>query len=191
MREGLSSASPTWPSWRRCIKSSQSHTIRVSTALGGPIGWLLILLSICVLSVCFERLRFWFLWWKRRSYYRHQWLESLHQGGQHPLSWMEDRDLEMGFAQPFLESMSVIAPLIGLMGTVLGLSQLLSTMGPQLIVPDGGNRGGFGDVLVSTALGLGISLMATITFHLNQGFRQWQLSLWRRDLNRQSTNRIP
>lgn len=104
---------------------------------------------------------------------------------------MEDRDLEMGFAQPFLESMSVIAPLIGLMGTVLGLSQLLYAMGPQLIVPNGANRGGFGDVLVSTAMGLGISLMATITFHLNQGFRQWQLSLWRRDMNRQSMDQLP
>ena len=163
----------------------------MSTALGGPIGWLLILLSICVLSVSFERMRFWFLWWKRRAYYRNQWLERLHQGGKHPLSWMEDRDLEMGFGQPFLESMSVIAPLIGLMGTVLGLSQLLSAMGPQMIMPIGAQRGGYGDVLLSTALGLAISLVATITFHFNQGFRQWQLSLWRRDMNRQAIDQIP
>jgi biopolymer transport protein ExbB len=159
----------------------------VKTALGGPIGWLLILLSISVLTVTFERLRFWILWWKRRAHHRSQWLESLRLGGNSPLRWMEERDLEMGFAQPFLEASSVIAPLTGLIGTVLGLSRLLSAMGPQMVLPPGSDLGGFGDVLVSTALGLCISLLATVTFHFNSGLRRWQLARWQRDLNRQST----
>lgn len=158
----------------------------MKTALGGPIGWLLILLSISVLTVTFERLRFWVLWWKRRAHYRNQWLESLRHGGTSPLRWMEERDLEMGFAQPFLEASSVIAPLTGLIGTVLGLSRLLSAMGPEMILPPGSDLGGFGEVLVSTALGLSISLLATLTLHVNNGLRQWQLSRWQRDLNRQS-----
>jgi len=158
----------------------------VKTALGGPIGWLLILLSISVLTITFERLRFWVLWWKRRAHYRNQWLESLRHGGTSPLRWMEERDLEMGFAQPFLEASSVIAPLTGLIGTVLGLSRLLSAMGPEMILPPGSDLGGFGEVLVSTALGLCISLLATLTLHVNNGLRQWQLSRWQRDLNRQS-----
>lgn len=158
----------------------------MKTALGGPIGWLLILLSISVLTVTFERLRFWVLWWKRRAHYRNQWLESLRHGGTSPLRWMEERDLEMGFAQPFLEASSVIAPLTGLIGTVLGLSRLLSAMGPEMILPPGSDLGGFGEVLVSTALGLCISLLATLTLHVNNGLRQWQLSRWQRDLNRQS-----
>jgi biopolymer transport protein ExbB len=99
---------------------------------------------------------------------------------------MEERDLEMGFAQPFLEASSVIAPLTGLIGTVLGLSRLLSAMGPEMILPPGSDLGGFGEVLVSTALGLSISLLATLTLHVNNGLRQWQLSRWQRDLNRQS-----
>lgn len=158
----------------------------MKTALGGPIGWLLILLSISVLTITFERLRFWVLWWKRRAHYRNQWLESLRHGGTSPLRWMEERDLEMGFAQPFLEASSVIAPLTGLIGTVLGLSRLLSAMGPEMILPPGSDLGGFGEVLVSTALGLCISLLATLTLHVNNGLRQWQLSRWQRDLNRQS-----
>ena len=173
------------PFFRRCIKSLQPQASSVKTALAGPVGWLLIILSISVLTVTFERLRFWFLWWKRRTLIRNQWLESLRQGGASSLRWMEERDLEMRFAQPFLEAASVIAPLTGLIGTVFGLSRLLSAMGPELILPPGSHLGGFGEVLLSTALGLCISLLATVTLHLNNGLRQWQLSRWQRDLNRQ------
>lgn len=157
----------------------------MKTALGGPIGWLLILLSIAVLTVAFERLRFWFLWWKRRGQVRNQWMDSIQHGGNAPFIWMEERDLEMRFAQPFLEASTVIAPLMGLIGTVFGLSRLLSAMGPEMILPPGRHLGGFGDVLVSTAMGLSISLLASVTLHLNNGLRQWQLSRWQRDLNRQ------
>jgi biopolymer transport protein ExbB len=59
-------------------------------------------------------------------------------------------------------------------------------MGPEMILPPGSDLGGFGEVLVSTALGLSISLLATLTLHVNNGLRQWQLSRWQRDLNRQS-----
>jgi biopolymer transport protein ExbB len=171
------------PFFSPCIKSLHPQTISVKTALAGPVGWLLIFLSISVLTVTFERLRFWFLWWKRRSLIRNQWLDCLGRGGATPLCWMEERDLEMRFAQPFLEAVSVIAPLTGLIGTVLGLSHLLSAMGPDLILPPGRHLGGFGEVLVSTALGLCISLLATVMFHLNNGLRQWQRSRWQRDLN--------
>ena len=156
----------------------------MKTALAGPVGWFLIILSIAVLTVTFERLRFWFLWWKRRTLIRSQWLESLSRGGTSPLCWMEERDHEMRFAQPFLEAASVIAPLTGLIGTVFGLSRLLSAMGPELILPPGSHLGGFGEVLVSTAMGLCISLLATVMFHLNNGLRQWQLSIWQRDMKR-------
>lgn len=152
-------------------------------ALGGPAGWLLILLSISVLTVTFERIRFWTLWWRRRSSLRHQWADLLRLGGQGPLVWMEDRDLEMGFAQGFLEAATVIGPLIGLIGTVLGLSHLLITMGPQLLLPAGGTLSGFGEALLSTAMGLAVSLLATVTLHINNALRQRQLAIWRRDLH--------
>lgn len=88
----------------------------------------------------------------------------------------------MGFAQPFLEAAIVIAPLLGLIGTVFGLSQLLSAMGPQLLLPAGRDLSGLGDMLVSTGLGLVVSLLATVTWHINNGLRQWQIGLWIRDL---------
>jgi biopolymer transport protein ExbB/TolQ len=43
---------------------------------------------------------------------------------------------------------------------------------------------GFGEALLSTGLGLLVSLLATVTWQVNNGLRQWQLSLWRRDLRR-------
>lgn len=108
----------------------------------------------------------------------------MRQGEKHAESWMTERDLEMRFAQSFLEAAIVIAPLLGLIGTVLGLSRLLSSMGPNLLLPEGGDFHGFGEILLSTAMGLVVSLMATVTWHLNNGLRQWQLALWQKDLRR-------
>lgn len=163
----------------------------MNTALGGPTGWLLILLSISVLTVSFERIRFWLIWWQRRKLHQHQWQETIRLGGNSPLVWMDDRELEMRFAQSFLEATMVIAPLIGLIGTVIGLSRLLAAMGPQLVLPPGSDLRGFGDVLISTAMGLVVSLIATVTLHINNALRQWQLSIWHRDLHRQSIPPFP
>ena len=159
---------------------------RVNSALGGPPGWLLLLLSISVLTVSFERMRFWFHWWRRRKLLRHQWQEMLGRGDGVASVWIDQRNGEMRFAQPFLEAASVLAPLTGLIGTVLGLSRLLSAMGPQLVLPAGGNLSGFGEALLCTAMGLVVSLMATLTLHLNNGLRLWQLNRWQRDLRQQA-----
>ncbi len=153
-------------------------------ALSGPAGWMLILLSISVLTISFERIRFWVLWWRRRRVHRQEWSEAMREGEKHAESWMTERDLEMRFAQSFLEATIVIAPLLGLIGTVLGLSRLLSSMGPNLLLPEDGDFHGFGEILLSTAMGLVVSLVATVTWHLNNGLRQWQLALWQRDLRR-------
>lgn len=158
-----------------------TSVLRVKSALSGPAGWLLILLSIGVLTVSFERLRFWAIWWRRRSSLQHQWREVRRLGDRGAEVWLEERDMEMRFAQPFLEAAIVIAPLLGLIGTVFGLSRLLSAMGPQLLLPAGRDFHGFGDILLSTAMGLVVSLVATVTWHINNGLRQWQLALWQRD----------
>lgn len=103
------------------------------------------------------------------------------------MAWIEDRDLEMRFGEPFLESMTVIAPLVGLIGTVLALRRLLLLLGPQLILPSKGDQMGLGDMLTSTAIGLLVSLLAMVTLRLNMALRQWQLSIWRRDLHQQTS----
>lgn len=154
----------------------------MNVALVGPAGWVLLLLSIGVLTVSFERFRFWFLWWRNRRSHQHQWKQQCLLGGQHPLAWMEERDREMRFAEPFLEAITVIAPLIGLIGTVLGLARLLSSLGPQLVLPPDSDLSGFGGVLMATALGLIVGLLATVTLHVNNALRLWQRDRWKRDL---------
>jgi biopolymer transport protein ExbB len=139
---------------------------------------------MAVLTVSFERLRFWTLWWRRRGSLQRQWREALDLGERQARTWIDDRDSEMGFAQTFLEAAIVIAPLLGLIGTVFGLSHLLSALGPQGLLPAGQDLPGFGEMLLSTGLGLVVSLLATVTWHINNGLRQWQVGSWRRDLQR-------
>jgi biopolymer transport protein ExbB len=158
----------------------------VNTALGGPAGWLLILLSIAVLTVAFERICFWSLWWKKRTARRHLWLDLLREGGHRPEIWIDERDLEMRFAHLFLEAAMVIAPLLGLIGTVLSLSRFLATLGPDLVLPAGAKLSTLSDALLCTAFGLIVSLMATVTLHVNNGLRQRQLAIWQLDLQRSS-----
>lgn len=159
---------------------------RVITALGGPAGWLLLLLSICVLTVTFERARFWLIWWRRRNVNQQHWKRTIQLGGRHPEAWLDDRDMEMRFAESFLESMTVIGPLVGLIGTVFALRHLLSILGPQLLLPPRSDNSVLADVLTSTAVGLLIGLLATVTLHLNMAMRHWQLTIWRRDLHEQT-----
>lgn len=156
----------------------------VFPALGGPFGWLLIGLSISVLAVSLERTRFWFLWRRRRTARQKQWQELLPEGRHAIQAWIDDQDLEMRFAQSFLELAAVLAPLLGLIGTVVGLSRILAAMGPDLVVPAGGNFHRFAEALLDTALGLTISMWSTITLHLNRVLRRSQLASWQKDLQR-------
>ena len=136
-------------------------------SLAAPAGLFLILLSISVLTVTFDRIRFWIVWWRRKSYQNH-WNQVHRLGGTSLASWIEEREDEMRFGESYLDACIFIAPLLGLIGTVLALSQLLAAMGPQLVLPPDNDFSGFGDALISTVMGLMISLTATITLHLNR-----------------------
>lgn len=146
-----------------------------TAGLHGPTGLLLLLLSVAVLTVSIDRGRYWFQWWRQRGRRRSSWQETLRsseEGAQHLL---EDWEREMGFGEPLLQAAAVIGPLLGLIGTVIGLMQVLAGLGPQLVLPPGANLRGYGQVLTSTAVGLIVSLIATATLFANQGLRQWQL----------------
>jgi biopolymer transport protein ExbB len=141
----------------------------------GPTGLLLLLLSVAVLTISFDRGRFWVQWWRHRERRRRSWEETLRTGEESARRQLEDWELEMGFGEPLLQAAGVIGPLLGLIGTVIGLMQVLAGLGPQLVLPAGANLQGYGQVLMSTAVGLIVSLIATATLFTNQGLRQWQL----------------
>jgi len=141
----------------------------------GPTGLLLLLLSVAVLTISFDRSRFWFQWWRQRERRRRSWEETLRGGEERAQRQLEDWEQEMGFGEPLLQAAGVIGPLLGLIGTVIGLMQVLASLGPQLVLPPEANLRGYGQVLMSTAVGLIVSLIATATLFTNQGLRQWQL----------------
>ncbi|MEB3256200.1 MAG: MotA/TolQ/ExbB proton channel family protein [Synechococcaceae cyanobacterium] len=139
----------------------------------------LLVLSIAVLTVSFERARWWFSWWRARLPRRRRLARQRRQPGalaQQLESWA----WEMRFGEPLLQAATVLAPLLGLSGTVLALMQVLAALGPDLTLPPGASVQGYGQVLMSTLVGLVVSLMASTSLFANQGLRRWQLGRLRR-----------
>ena len=151
--------------------------------VGGLVG-LLLLASIAVLTVVFDRGRFWWQWWRRRAGRSRQWRELLLAGGSGGEEQVEDWEREMAFGEAVLQAAAVLAPLLGLIGTVLGLMAVLAALGPGLTLPPGAPLAGYGKVLLATALGLIVSLVATAGLLANQAARGWQIEELRRQLRR-------
>ena len=71
-------------------------------------GLLLLLLSVAVLTVVIERLRWWVRWWQRRARRRASWADQLTAAGveQRGLEQtLEDWELEMRWGEPLLLSL--------------------------------------------------------------------------------------
>jgi len=152
--------------------------------LPGPVALLLLLLSIGVLTVSLDRIRWWWLWWGQRGSRRQRWQERLADPNPSLLQQIEDLDEAMAMGEQLLQAAAVLAPLLGLLGTVLGLMQVLSQLGPDLLLPAGSGLQGYGQVLLSAALGLIISLVATASLQANQALRHGQIARLRRSLRR-------
>ncbi len=171
---------------RHVVPATPAHTIGFShgtspgvktpmPGINGPVALLLLLLSIAVVTVALDRGRYWWQWWRTRASRRQQWERLLaEQGAPAAGRKLEDWDLEMRFGEPLLQAAVVLAPLLGLVGTVLGLMQVLASLGPQLLLPAGANLAGFGQVLLSTAIGLIVSLIASTSLVANQWLRRSQ-----------------
>jgi biopolymer transport protein ExbB len=171
---------------RHVAPATPAHTIGFShgmspgvktpiPGINGPVALLLLLLSIAVVTVALDRGRYWWQWWRTRASRRQQWERLLaEQGAPAAGRKLEDWDLEMRFGEPLLQAAVMLAPLLGLVGTVLGLMQVLASLGPQLLLPAGANLAGFGQVLLSTAIGLIVSLIASTSLVANQWLRRSQ-----------------
>ncbi len=136
---------------------------------------MLLLLSIAVVTVTFDRARYWLQWWRQRRLRQNRW-ERVVAGGPDAIeTQLLEWNSQMAFGEPLLQAAGVLGPLLGLIGTVIGLMRVLASLGPQLVLPAGANLNNYGQVLLSTALGLIISLIATSSLFANQGIRQWQI----------------
>ena len=130
----------------------------------GPVAVPLLLLSVAVFTVGFDRCAFWWRWFARG---RHSWRQRL--------LLLDDCDHQMTWGEPLLQAAVVLAPLLGLIGTTAGLMAVLKQLGSQLLLPPGAPLAGYGDVLLPTLLGLQITFVAMALLLLNQGLRRWQL----------------
>jgi biopolymer transport protein ExbB len=139
----------------------------------------LLLLSIAVLTVSFERARWWLRWWRARLQRRRRWPQLRRQNGALTRQ-LDNWAWEMRFGEPLLQAAAVLAPLLGLCGTVLALMQVLAGLGSDLTLPAGASLRGYGQVLLSTLVGLLVSLIASASLFANQGLRRWQLGRLRR-----------
>lgn len=149
-----------------------------------PVAVLLLLLSVAVLTVVIDRGRWWVQWWRGRQTRTARWNERERLDQRQAEERLEDWDLAMRFGEPVLQASALLAPLLGLIGTVLGLMEVLSALGPQLLLPAGTPLQGYAKVLLSTAQGLILALVASASLALNQGLRRWQLGRLRRSLRR-------
>lgn len=149
---------------------------------GGPVMVPLLLLSIVVLAIGVERLRYWQRWGLSSTRQERLLIDSLAAtpagASRQQRESIELAQLELGMAQgePVLEAATMIGPLLGLIGTVSGLMRVLAALGPDLTLPSGASVVGYSQVLVSTWLGLVVALIAAVLLRTNQGLRQWQRS---------------
>lgn len=137
----------------------------------------LLLLSLAVFTVGFERCGFWWRWWRSG---REPWREALDQlagcGSEERRKLVLQRQQRlMAWGEPLLQAALVLAPLLGLVGTTAGLMRVLRSLGPQLLLPPANPLAGYADVLLPTLIGLQLALLATALLLLNQGLRHWQL----------------
>ena len=137
----------------------------------GPVAFPLLLLSVAVLTVAFDRAAFWWRWWR----------SGAADGVPHS-SRMHSLRRRMASGEPVLQAAIVLAPLLGLFGTVSGLMGVLRALGSQLLLPPQAPLAGYADVLLSTLIGLQITVLATAVLLLNRGLRHWQCSRLREDL---------
>lgn len=118
---------------------------------GGPVMWPLLLLSVSAVAVLFER----WLFWRRER--RRPWSAE-------PLDLeLEQRRLERGM--PFLDTVVTSAPLMGILGTVLGIIDALALLGERASPDPVAVSGGVARALVTTATGLVIALCVLFPYN--------------------------
>ena len=130
----------------------------------GPVALPLLLLSVAVFTVAFERAAFWWRWWRRGRRGRRQQV-------------LEPAKAAMAWGEPLLQAAILLAPLLGLIGTTAGLMAVLKQLGPQLLLPASAPLAGFAEVLLPTLLGLQLTLVALAVLLLNQALRRWARSV--------------
>ena len=107
-----------------------------------------------------------------RNYYR-RFFETVLTNRRHPAWWTESRAADeaqlieesLGRRLWVLETIVTAAPLLGLLGTILGMMHAFQLIGGTGLVNPTGVTGGVAQALIATAVGLLIALIALFGFN--------------------------
>ncbi|MEB3158438.1 MAG: MotA/TolQ/ExbB proton channel family protein [Synechococcus sp.] len=140
---------------------------------GGVLIIPLLLMSVAVVSIGVERLRFW-RQWGRDGDSRLQDLVNAFQGKSQVQACLYQDLLQARLKQRLsrwdgcLELAMALGPLMGLLATVLGLMDVLASLGSDLVMPAGTRPllSSYGQVLIGSALGLLVAFEALLVQRL-------------------------
>jgi biopolymer transport protein ExbB len=147
----------------------------------GPVALPLLLLSLAVFTVGFERCGFWWRWWWRDRQPRVELQQQLDAcpSALARAALLGRQQRLMAWGEPLLQATLILAPLLGLVGTTAGLMAVLRSLGNALVLPPSAPLAGYADVLLPTLISLQLALLATALLLLNQALRRWQIGLLR------------
>ena len=141
---------------------------------GGVLMAPLMLLSISVLAAGVDRMMHWYRWRlqfdEQVSTLRDR-VKGLDPEQSRRVLNQRLRRLDHRFSrwESSMDLAMVLAPLLGLLSTVLGLMNLLQALGPEMILPRGEALiGDYGRMLTGTALGLIVAVMALVVQRINR-----------------------
>ena len=157
---------------------------------GGPVMWPLLLLSLAAVALIVERILFWLR--ERRSPVRQAIDRFLTahpdglQGGEDfdlefPLR-VEERRLERGMA--LLDTVITAAPLLGILGTVLGIIDSFELLSSRSVQDPLAVTGGVAAALITTASGLVIALVVLFPYNYFRTLIQARLDEMEHELRR-------
>ncbi|MBV8169173.1 MAG: MotA/TolQ/ExbB proton channel family protein [Alphaproteobacteria bacterium] len=110
----------------------------------------------------------------RRHNYARRFIATIVVHRAQPAWWIESRAADeaslieraLGRWLWVLETIVTAAPLLGLLGTIIGMVRAFNLFGQQGLVDPGGVTGGVAEALIATAVGLFVALLALFGFNL-------------------------
>lgn len=146
---------------------------------GGILILPLLLLSVAVVAVGVDRLRFWWRWHQNGMGRLQALLSEFNgltasQAALHQERLCKRLERSLSRWDGCLDLAIVLGPLLGLLASVVGLIRLLDELGPDLVLPSRSADllSAYGQVLVGTLLGLSIALIALLVQKLCRMQRQ-------------------
>ena len=141
---------------------------------GGPVMWPLLVCSILSLTISLERAIF---WWKQKREQEQELTvrvfgplspvpQSLGDASREAMELAAEDEIErMRRGLDVLDTMITMAPLLGILGTVLGIIDSFNMLANAGIADPRAATGGIAQALITTAVGLTVALVALLPFN--------------------------